>query len=229
MRSVRAASELLAETRARQQRVRGEREAARDALQAADPRACWSEVGELGEQTGRFQRRRRPPCRRPSKRADSLESLAGVVQAMLDDSRAVQPAVRGTQRAPAGRQRRASELEARVRELEAELRRLSEEVSTDALTQVANRRGLMQAFEAERARCAARRPAAALAVGLIDIDNFKKLNDTLGHAAGDEALKSLAARGARAPAPGRPPGALRRRGVRRAAARHRGRPRRSRR
>ena len=36
--------------------------------------------------------------------------------------------------------------------------------------------------------------AAPLAVGLIDIDNFKKLNDSLGHAAGDVALKSLAAR-----------------------------------
>jgi diguanylate cyclase len=77
-----------------------------------------------------------------------------------------------------------------VLELEGELRRLSDEVSTDALTQVANRRGLLQAFEAERSR--AQREGSALAVGLIDIDNFKKLNDSLGHAAGDEALKALA-------------------------------------
>jgi diguanylate cyclase len=82
--------------------------------------------------------------------------------------------------------------------LEGELRRLSAEVSTDALTQVANRRGLDQAFTAECARAereqaAGDASAAALAVGLIDIDNFKKLNDSLGHAAGDQALKLLAA------------------------------------
>jgi diguanylate cyclase len=56
---------------------------------------------------------------------------------------------------------------------------------------VANRRGLQQAFETESARV--QRDGAVLAVALIDIDNFKKLNDSLGHAAGDEALKALAA------------------------------------
>ena len=86
--------------------------------------------------------------------------------------------------------RRASELETQVRALEAELRRLSDEVATDALTQVANRRGLMQQFEIEQARIA--REGTTLAIGLLDIDNFKRLNDTLGHTAGDEALKALA-------------------------------------
>ena len=77
-----------------------------------------------------------------------------------------------------------------MRALEDELQRLSDEVATDQLTQVANRRGLLKAFEAEEARAA--REGSALAMGLLDIDNFKRLNDELGHAAGDEALRALA-------------------------------------
>ncbi|HEU6455517.1 MAG TPA: GGDEF domain-containing protein, partial [Roseateles sp.] len=77
-------------------------------------------------------------------------------------------------------------------ELEGELRRLSSEVHTDQLTQVANRRGLIQAFGIEQAR--SEREATRIALALLDIDNFKKLNDSLGHHAGDIALKSLAER-----------------------------------
>jgi diguanylate cyclase len=195
-RSVRAATELLAETRARQARVRAERQAANRALKELIQRLL-GELGELGAHTGRFEESVGRHAR-AIEQAETVESLAGVVRDLLDESRAVQSLVSQTQQRLQQDHARAGELEARVRELEGELRRLSDEVSTDALTQVANRRGLLLAFEAEcsraeRAGQAGDGDAAALAVGLIDIDNFKKLNDTLGHAAGDEALKSLAA------------------------------------
>ena len=189
VRGVHAAAEMLAETRAHHMKVRGERAAARDTLKQLI-HDMLREVGELGEHTGRFQTATARHAEAIEK-ADTLESLTDVVQTMLEDSRAINVAVTLSQERMLADRARASELETRVRDLESDLRRLSDEVSTDALTQVANRRGLAQAFEAESAR-ASRGDSAQLAVALIDIDNFKKLNDTLGHAAGDVALKSLA-------------------------------------
>lgn len=188
VRGVRAAGELLARTRAQQQALRGERDRARVALKSLI-HSLLQQVGELGDETGRFSDNLGRYAESINE-ASSLDALAGVVDAMVQESRAVQQRV-GQARQQLGEEHaRASELESRVRELETELRRLSDEVATDALTQVANRRGLMQAFDTERARL--ERDGRPLAVGLIDIDNFKKLNDTLGHAAGDEALKALA-------------------------------------
>jgi diguanylate cyclase len=190
-RGVRAASEILAETRSRQQRVREERDAAREALKHLIHRLLH-ELGELGEHTDRFQHNIGRHAE-AIERADSLESLTSVVREMVDEGRSVQSLVRQTQARLHNEHARASELESKVRVLEGELRRLSDEVSTDALTQVANRRGLQQAFQAEAARADRGGGPDALAVALLDIDNFKKLNDTLGHAVGDEALKALAA------------------------------------
>jgi diguanylate cyclase len=192
-RALHAAGELLADARKQQQRVRRERAAARDALKELLTRML-GEVGELGRHAGSFERVVERHGHAITQ-AQSLEGLADVVQAMLADSRAAAGAVRASSQRLHEQHENARALEQRVRDLEAELRRISDEASTDALTQVSNRRGLERAFEAEAARAA--RAAAAgepgLAVGLIDIDNFKKLNDRLGHAAGDVALRSLAA------------------------------------
>jgi len=188
VRSVRAASQMLAQTRARQQRVRTERDSARAALKDAISQMLV-ELDALGDHTGGFA----DSVARyvdTIANADSLESLAGVVKQMVEESRAVHGLVTETQQRLQDGRQRASELEAQVRTLESELRRLSEEVSTDVLTEVANRRGLMQAFDVETARL--ERQGGELAIGLLDIDNFKKLNDTLGHSVGDMALKSLA-------------------------------------
>ena len=188
-RSIRSVSEMLDNTRERQQALRVERGQARDALKALINQML-SELGELGSQTGRFHESLGKYAGVIEK-ADSLESLAGVVREMVSESRTVQTLVQQAQGRLQYEHARATGLSERVVELETELRRLSQEVSTDQLTQIANRRGLMQAFDAERARL--ERSGAPLSIGLLDVDNFKRLNDDLGHAAGDMALKSLAA------------------------------------
>jgi diguanylate cyclase len=188
-RGVRAVSELLRDTRERQGQMRVERARARDSLKVQINRML-SELDQLGSQTGQFHESVGRYADEIGK-ADSLQSLAGTVREMVEESRSVQSLVQQTQERLQEENARTRGLSDRVNELESEMRRLSDEVSTDQLTQIANRRGLLQAFDVERGRL--ERSGATLSIGLLDIDNFKRLNDELGHGAGDEALKSLAA------------------------------------
>lgn len=83
----------------------------------------------------------------------------------------------------------------KLRRLQAELLRANMELQRltqiDPLTEVANRRALADRLEEEFLRT--KRYDRPLSVGMLDIDHFKRLNDTFGHPAGDHALVQVAA------------------------------------
>ena len=88
-----------------------------------------------------------------------------------------------------GAAKRIAELEAALRITLAENRKLS---ATDDLTRVASRRFFGKHFPREVER--AGRYGRSLSIILCDIDYFKKINDTLGHAAGDDILRQFGPR-----------------------------------
>ncbi len=77
--------------------------------------------------------------------------------------------------------------EAKVARLEAQLRASQEEASIDPLTGVANRRAFDRVL---RASMEGRNRRFVLAV--LDVDDFKRINDTFGHTVGDDVLKTVA-------------------------------------
>lgn len=74
----------------------------------------------------------------------------------------------------------------RVVEMQRQLERLA---TTDSLTGALNRGRFMMRAAGEVAR--ARRSGGPLSAIMLDIDHFKKINDTHGHATGDEAIRSV--------------------------------------
>lgn len=81
--------------------------------------------------------------------------------------------------------------ESRASDLSARAERAEEEARTDALTGVASRRSWTRIMEREEAR--SRRYGHPASVVSIDLDDLKQVNDTIGHAAGDELLRRSAA------------------------------------
>lgn len=74
--------------------------------------------------------------------------------------------------------------------LETANQRLKRLVAVDALTGIANRRHFDRALDREIRR--ARREGLPLSLIFLDLDEFKRFNDTYGHARGDEVLRQVA-------------------------------------
>lgn len=62
--------------------------------------------------------------------------------------------------------------------------------SRDALTGLLNRRSMLELLELEQRRC--ERGQRSMALAVLDIDHFKRINDSYGHAVGDRALQAFA-------------------------------------
>lgn len=123
--------------------------------------------------------------------ANDLTSIRHVMEDLLQDTRSMQLDVMRSRDELREARTQADLAHSRVVELEKELTALSDKVREDQLTGALNRRGLEDAYQIETSR--ALRSHTQFAVALLDIDNFKKLNDGMGHAAGDAALKHLVA------------------------------------
>ncbi|MGL4435411.1 MAG: GGDEF domain-containing protein, partial [Giesbergeria sp.] len=85
---------------------------------------------------------------------------------------------------------RTAEKQAEMARMQQELDQASAQARHDPLTGSLNRKGLDEVMEREIAR--ARRSDVPLCVALLDVDNFKQINDRLGHDTGDAALVHLA-------------------------------------
>jgi diguanylate cyclase len=121
--------------------------------------------------------------------ARSIPELNKILDNVMRDTKTAQvEALRSRDDMIAARQE-VHNAEVRIQELESKLQEMSELVREDQLTGSLNRRGLDDVFDREMAR--SDRRSTPLCVSLLDIDDFKRLNDTYGHSTGDDALIHL--------------------------------------
>ncbi|KAF0815013.1 Diguanylate cyclase DosC [Andreprevotia sp. IGB-42] len=123
--------------------------------------------------------------------ANDLGDIRHVMADLLQDTRAMQLDVRRNRDDMQEARLQVDQSQEKIRQLEAELREVSEKIRIDQLTGALNRRGMEESYEMEASR--AQRSGKPLSLALLDIDNFKQLNDSRGHAAGDAALSHLVA------------------------------------
>jgi len=140
--------------------------------------AMGSSAEAFNDRVGAYQEQLR--------QSPDMATLSRIVHGLLDDTQTVRDQIESSRTELAQARTKVEVYEARVSQLEHQLSEVSTLVQKDPLTNALNRRGLEQAFRVESAR--ALRYNAPLTLAMMDLDNFKRVNDTLGHLAGDRAL-----------------------------------------
>ncbi len=122
-------------------------------------------------------------------KAGDITELTEVLDEVMRETRVVQVNAARSRDEMGSMRVRVSEAEEVVARLQNELSNASELVRHDLLTGALNRKGLDEALEKEIGRL--RRQSGTLSMALLDIDNFKKLNELHGTLVGDAALVHL--------------------------------------
>ncbi|MCX7185144.1 MAG: diguanylate cyclase [Nitrosospira sp.] len=146
-------------------------------------------VGDLSETTGEYHSKLEHYSQKIGQTEDIGELLQLITEVMRETRSVQTNALRSRDDLLLAR-KAVETAQEKIKQLEAELEQLSEKVQEDQLTGTLNRRGLEDAFEREAAR--ADRQGSLLCLAILDIDDFKQINDTHGHQTGDDALKYLA-------------------------------------
>ncbi|MGV3582643.1 MAG: GGDEF domain-containing protein [Methylophilus sp.] len=123
-------------------------------------------------------------------KTEDLTQLNSILQSLVVDINVMSADARKSHEAFNETQQKVTDAEKKINELTVKLEYISEVAHQDFLTGALNRRGMDEAVDREFNR--ADRHNTPLSLAMIDIDHFKKINDTKGHSAGDVALAHLA-------------------------------------
>lgn len=127
---------------------------------------------------------------RQIEQAKKIEEIAPVLREVISATRSMTVESMGLRDELRSMREKTQSTEAELVKLHRELDRVSTQARHDSLTGALNRQGLDEALNREIS--GVRRKETPLSIALLDIDNFKKLNDSKGHAVGDAALTHLA-------------------------------------
>jgi diguanylate cyclase len=127
---------------------------------------------------------------RQIEQAKKIEDIAPVLKDVINATRLMASETLNVRDELRAMREKTQATEAELVKLHKELDRVSAQARHDTLTGALNRQGLDEALAREISGL--RRKESPLCVSLLDIDNFKALNDRLGHATGDAALAHLA-------------------------------------
>jgi diguanylate cyclase len=147
-------------------------------------------LGEITESTGEYHQKIEGYSHKIGS-TNNLSDLSNLLDEIMQDTSIIQATALRSHEELINTRKQVQQAETEINNLQQELAQISELVREDQLTGALNRRGLDAAFEVESAR--ADRHQSLLSIALLDIDNFKRLNDTLGHQTGDKALVHLSA------------------------------------